>query len=115
MVERAEHLDRVFHALADPTRRALLGMVSQRERTVTELAQPFAISLAAVSKHLKVLEAAHLIQRRWEGRVARCRLNAEALRTADEWLGHYRHFWEVRLDSLEQLLKSEAPERRRKK
>ncbi|WP_373046880.1 ArsR/SmtB family transcription factor [Vulgatibacter sp.] len=115
MIDPSPRLDAIFHALADPTRRAILAGLAEGERSVGEIAAPFAISLAAVSKHLKVLEAAGLIDRRWEGRTARCRLDAEALRTADEWLAHYRRFWTDRLDALERMLRDEARPPRRKR
>jgi DNA-binding transcriptional ArsR family regulator len=110
MVEsRAAELDRIFRALGDGTRRAMLGMVADRECSVTELAQPFDMSLAAVSKHLRTLEQAGLVERRWVGRQARVRLQPGALREADAWLEHYRRFWTDRLDALEGFLR----ERRR--
>lgn len=115
MVEsRAPELDRIFRALGDPTRRAILGMVADRERSVTELAGPFEMSLAAVSKHLKTLEAAGLVERRWVGREARCRLRRDALMTADAWLARYRKFWSDRLDALEQFLREREHGARRK-
>src|SRR5919198_4208818 len=101
MVESAPaELDRIFRALGDQTRRAILGMVAERERSVTELARPFDMSLAAVSKHLKTLEAAGLVERRWIGRKASCRLRPDALMAADAWLAHYRQFWTDRLEAL---------------
>jgi len=84
MVDKSQSaLDRVFHALGDPTRRRLVEQLAGGERSVTELADGFPISLAAVSKHLKVLEDAGLMRRRWEGRVSHCRLDAAALERAD--------------------------------
>jgi DNA-binding transcriptional ArsR family regulator len=100
----AEKLDRVFHALADPTRREMIALLSRAERSVTELSEPFEMSLAAVSKHLRVLEDAGLVRREWSGRQARCRLNGQTLRLADDWLRRYRVFWEERLDALDALL-----------
>jgi DNA-binding transcriptional ArsR family regulator len=115
MVEsQAPQLDRIFRALGDQTRRAILAMVAERERSVTELAQPFEMSLAAVSKHLKTLEAAGLVERRWIGREARCRLRPDALMTADAWLAHYRKFWTERLDALERFLREQKRGARRK-
>ncbi|HEY8106094.1 MAG TPA: metalloregulator ArsR/SmtB family transcription factor [Gemmatimonadales bacterium] len=102
-------LDRVFHALGDPTRRVILRDLAGRERTVTQLARPFRMSLVAVSKHLKVLERARLIQRRKNGSFHYLRLNPEALLSAEEWLRHYEQFWHPRLDSLKHLLEEEAP------
>jgi DNA-binding transcriptional ArsR family regulator len=112
MVESPAGLDRVFRALGDPTRRAILSMVAERERSVTELASPFEMSLAAVSKHVKTLEAAGLVERRWIGREARCRLRPDALRSADEWLAHYRKFWSARLDALERVLRERQTRRK---
>lgn len=97
---RDEQLNRVFHALADRTRRALLARLAHGPAMVTELAAPFAISLPAVSRHLRVLEHAQLIERTVEGRVHRCALRAGALRDAEGWLAFYRPFWEGTLESL---------------
>jgi DNA-binding transcriptional ArsR family regulator len=105
MVEYDSHkLDMIFHALGDATRRAMLGDLAAGERTVGELAQPFAMSLAAASKHIKVLEAAGLIRRDVRGRTHMCSLEPAPLMSADQWLGVYRRFWTERLDTLEQLL-----------
>ena len=95
-----DQLDRVFHALANRTRRALLGRMSEGPAKVTELAEPFAMSLPAVSKHLRVLERAGLIERDVQGRVHRCSLQTAALKDADEWLAFYRRFWDETLESL---------------
>ncbi len=101
MVEpHSERLDAVFHALADPTRRQMLRALSQRERTVGELAAPFEMTLAGVSKHLKTLERAGLIERRVEGRTHTCRLAPAPLATAQDWLRFYERFWQERLDAL---------------
>ena len=97
-------LDAVFAALADPTRRAMLGRLAQGECTVSDLARPFPISLPAVSKHLKVLERAGLIERRIEGRMHHCRLKPQPLQDAGEWLHACRAFWEARLYDLEDYL-----------
>jgi DNA-binding transcriptional ArsR family regulator len=106
MVEqRAEHLDSIFHALADPTRRDMLRRLSLQERTVSELAAPFEMSLAAASKHVKVLEQAGLIRRTVRGRTHVCRLAPEALADAHEWLRFYERFWNERLDALERELR----------
>ncbi|MFN7028511.1 MAG: ArsR/SmtB family transcription factor [Sphingopyxis sp.] len=108
MVEHDSHiLDTIFHALGDATRRAMLSDLAVGERTVSELAQPFAMSLAAASKHIKVLEAAGLIRRDVRGRTHMCSLEAAPLMSADHWLGVYRRFWTDRLDTLEQLLCAE--------
>ena len=109
MVEyHAAQLDTVFHALGDATRRRMLRDLAQGERTVGQLAEPFAISLAAASKHIKALENAGLIHREVRGRTHHCRLAAERLAAAHEWLGYYERFWTGRLDILERLLREEA-------
>lgn len=100
-------LDTIFHALGDATRRAMLGDLATGERTVGELAEPFAMSLAAASKHIKVLETAGLIRRVVRGRTHICSLDPAPLMSADQWLGIYRRFWTGRLDALEQLLRAE--------
>ena len=102
-------MDAVFHALSSAPRRELLGALATGERTVGGLASPFDMSLAAVSKHLKVLEEAGLVERRSEGRTTVCRLRAEPLAEADAWLRFYERFWTERLDQLEQLLTREDP------
>jgi DNA-binding transcriptional ArsR family regulator len=88
-----ERLDRVFSALSDPTRRAILKRLARSEASMTELAAPFDMSLPAISKHLRILEHAGLIAREKEGRIHHMRLAAAALKDATEWLGHYRRFW----------------------
>lgn len=109
MVEqRAESLDSIFHALADPTRRDMLRSLSLQERTVSELAAPFQMSLAAASKHVKVLEQAGLLRRTVRGRTHICRLAPEPLAEANEWIRFYERFWNDRLDALEREL--EKPE-----
>jgi DNA-binding transcriptional ArsR family regulator len=100
-------LDSVFHALGDATRRQMLRELAKDERTVGQLAKPFAISLAAASKHIKALEQAGLIHREVRGRTHLCRLNPEPLANAHRWLSFYERFWTDRLDVLEQLLRSE--------
>ncbi len=107
MVEQFADLDAVFHALADPTRRAMLGRLAERERTIGELATPFRMSLAGASKHVRVLENAGLVTRTIQGRTHLCRLEAARLAEADAWLRRYRHFWTARLDTLESLLRAE--------
>jgi DNA-binding transcriptional ArsR family regulator len=97
-------LDRIFQALSDSTRRAILRQVAQGEQTITELARPHCLTFAAVSKHLKVLETAHLIGRRRNGSFQMISLNPEALKTADQWLRYYQRFWSTRLDALKNLL-----------
>jgi len=95
-----ERLDRIFHALANPTRRAMLRRLAQGPAKVTELAAPFDMSLPSASKNVKVLEAAGLVSRSVEGRVHHCALDPERLREADAWLSFYRGFWSGALDSL---------------
>ena len=108
MVEHsAVYLDAVFHALADSTRRAMLHRLAEGEQSVSELAAPFAMSLAGASKHLKVLENAGLVRRRIDGRVHYCRLEAARLAEAEAWLRYYERFWTRRLDTLEALLEAE--------
>jgi DNA-binding transcriptional ArsR family regulator len=98
-------LDAVFHALGDPTRRMMLRRLMQGEQTVGQLAEPFSMSLAAASKHIKALESAGLITREVTGRTHVCHLNAGPLGAADEWLRHYERFWAARLDRLDALLR----------
>jgi DNA-binding transcriptional ArsR family regulator len=105
-------LDTVFSALADPTRRAILTRLANGEASVTELADPFDISLPAISRHLKVLEHAGLLAREKEGRVHRIRLVADPMLDALEWMARYGRFWEERLDALEALV-HEPPEGKR--
>lgn len=108
MVElSAPQLDTVFHALGDTTRRRMLRELSTGERTVSQLAEPFDISLAAASKHIKALESAGLIQREVRGRTHLCRLDPRPLAGAHEWLSFYERFWTDRLDVLERLLREE--------
>ncbi|WP_249997619.1 helix-turn-helix transcriptional regulator [Actinoplanes sp. M2I2] len=90
----ADRLSAVFAALADPTRRAVLARLAEGPATVNEIAEPFAMTLPAVSKHLKVLERAGLISRGRQAQWRPCRLEAEPLRAADEWMSRYRVFWE---------------------
>lgn len=97
-------LSAIFAALADPTRRAILARLVSGETSVTELAEPFEMSLPAISKHLKVLERAGLISRSREAQWRPCRLEATPLKDAVDWLEHYRHFWEQSLDRLEDYL-----------
>jgi DNA-binding transcriptional ArsR family regulator len=104
----APQLDSVFHALGDATRRQMLHELADGERTVSQLAQPFAMSLAAASKHIKALESAGLVRRDIKGRTHFVRLDAEALAGAFEWLKYYERFWNSRLDALERLLRDEA-------
>jgi len=94
-----------FAALADPTRRAILARLAEGEATVNELAEPFAMTLPAVSKHLKVLERAGLIVRGRNAQWRPCTLDARPLRDAADWMQQYRRFWETRLDRLDEHLK----------
>jgi DNA-binding transcriptional ArsR family regulator len=108
MVElEAPQLDTVFHALGDATRRRMLRELAGGERSVGELAAPFAISLAAASKHIKALEKAGLVRREVRGRTHLCRLDPGPLASAHEWLGFYERFWTDRLDILERLLRED--------
>jgi DNA-binding transcriptional ArsR family regulator len=102
-----ESLDAVFHALSSEPRRALLGELAGGERTVGDLASPFEISLAAVSKHLKVLEGAGLVERHVKGRTTVCRLRAEPLAEVRDWVNVYEQFWTTRLDRLQALLEDD--------
>jgi DNA-binding transcriptional ArsR family regulator len=120
----ADPLSTTFAALADPTRRAILARLSTGEASVTELAEPFTMSLPAVSRHLKVLERAGLIARSREAQWRPCRLEPAALKTVDHWLDTYRRFWAARMDRLESYLGTmpaeapvppPAPKRRRRK
>ena len=102
MVElQTPQMNSVFHALGDATRRYMLRDLASGERTVSQLAQPFAISLAAASKHIKVLENAGMIRREVRGRTHLCRLDPGPLASAHEWLSFYERFWSSRLDLLE--------------
>jgi DNA-binding transcriptional ArsR family regulator len=108
MVElEAPQLGPVFHALSDSTRRRMLAALASGERTVSQLAEPFAMSLAAASKHIKVLESAGLIRREVRGRAHLCRLDPAPLENAYEWLRFYEGFWTARLDILDRLLREE--------
>ncbi|MBN8203175.1 winged helix-turn-helix transcriptional regulator [Bacillus sp. NTK034] len=106
-----DNLNKVFHALADSTRREMVQMMAQKERTVSELAEPFDMSLAGISKHIKVLEGANLVERSVNGRTHICRLNTESLSEAKEWLHFYEKYWSNRFDFLEsELLKAKKKE-----
>lgn len=104
----ADALSTTFAALADPTRRAILSRLSSGEASVKELAQPFSMSLPAISKHLKVLERAGLIERGREAQWRPCRLQVRPLKQASDWIDQYREFWEERLDRLEEYLRHVA-------
>lgn len=103
----APELDTVFHALGDATRRKMLGELAGGARTVSQLAEPFAMSLAAASKHIKTLENAGLLRREVRGRTHLCRLEPGPLASAYEWLSFYERFWTSRLDILERLLRED--------
>ena len=100
-----DRLSATFSALADPTRRAILARLALGETSVTELAEPFTMSLPAISKHLKVLERAGLIVRGREAQWRPCRIEAKALKPVDDWLENYRRLWEARLDRFEDYLR----------
>ncbi|MDA1010974.1 MAG: metalloregulator ArsR/SmtB family transcription factor [Chloroflexi bacterium] len=101
----ADPLDAAFAALADPTRRAIIERLAEGEASVTEIAEPFRMSLPAVSKHLKVLERAGLIERGRHAQWRPCRLRPDGLRAASDWLDEYRQFWEGRMGRLETFIK----------
>lgn len=103
----ATRLDSIFHALSDSTRRSILREVSKGEKTVGQVAKPYRMSLAAVSKHLNVLEEAELIARERRGNFQIVRLNAKNLKPAEEWLAYYEDFWNRQLDALQKYLEGE--------
>ena len=106
MVEHdSPQLDLVFRALGDATRRGMLASLALGEKSIGELAEPFAMSFAGASKHVKVLEEAGMVRREVRGRTHICRLEPGPLASADQWLRHYERFWTGRLDALEQLLR----------
>ena len=108
MVDKnAEQLDAVFHALSDPTRRAMLAGLTKGPRNVGDLAAPFEMSLAAASKHIKVLERAGLVRRSVQGRTHICSLDAMPMHAGVEWLRHYEKYWNQRLDALQAILEAE--------
>jgi DNA-binding transcriptional ArsR family regulator len=113
MVERYEAaLDRIFHALADPSRRAILSRLASGECTVSELADPLPMSLAAASKHIKVLEDSGLVRRsvRWRSHV--CSLNAEPLAAAQDWIKFYEKFWTERFGALDDLFRKKKQKKK---
>jgi DNA-binding transcriptional ArsR family regulator len=115
MVKQLSHpLDRTFAALSDPTRRAILARLARGEASVSELAAPFAMSLPAISKHLRVLEQAGLVARTRDGRVHRLRFVAQPLHDAAAWIARYQQFWQDQLEALATYLQeiddAEAPE-----
>ncbi len=102
----ADRLSATFHALADPTRRAILARLSSGEASVNDLAAPFDMSLPAISKHLKVLEGAGLISRTKEAQYRPCKLEAQPLQEANAWVEQYRKFWEASFDRLDAYLQA---------
>ena len=113
-----DRLSETFQALADPTRRAILARLTLGQTSVNELAEPFAMSLPAVSKHLKVLERAGLISRSRDAQYRPCKLEAQTLKSVDEWLDEYRSLWEARFDRLDaylQKLQRKPPKHRKTK
>jgi DNA-binding transcriptional ArsR family regulator len=103
-------LDATFSALSDPTRRAMLERLFHGESTVMQLAEPFEVSLPAISRHLSVLERAGLVTRQKDGRIRRCRLEAGPMRQASDWIAQYRRFWDHQLDALADYLEEMPPD-----
>ena len=99
-----QQLSTVFSALSDPTRRAIIERLSAGEASAGELAAPFGISKPAISKHLKILEKANLILRKKDAQWHRFQLQSDALKSASDWIDHYRHFWEAQLDALSEFI-----------
>jgi len=108
-----DELDLLFHALGDRTRRALLASLAEKPAMITELAEPFAMSFPAVSRHIRVLERAHLVVRNVDGRVHHCSLDLAPLKTVEAWLRHYRRFWEGKLDALARYVEGEDKKKHR--
>jgi DNA-binding transcriptional ArsR family regulator len=111
---QGQQLDLLFYALSDATRRQILVLIRDQARTISELAQPFEMSLAAVSKHIKVLERARLLVRKKEGRIHSCTLDPAALKTAEECIQFYTQFWTERLDVFAKTLEEEPRAKRKK-
>jgi len=109
MVEQSANLDQAFHALADATRRGIIAELARGERTVSRLAEPYDMSLAAVSKHVGVLVGAGLVHRQKVGREQVCALRRERLAELEQWVATYSRFWGDRLDALETALKQDEP------
>ena len=109
MVEN--RLDATFQALSDPTRRGMLASLALGERSIGELGEPFAMSFAGASKHVKVLESAGLIERRKDGRKQICTLRPEPLAEAERWLNQWEEFWTVKLDRLQAIIESDKKEK----
>ena len=114
-LSREDQLDRVFGALADRTRRALLARLAERPAIVTELAAPFDMSLPAVSRHIRVLERARLVERAVDGRMHLCSLQPKSLTAVEAWLRHYRHFWAGTLGALAHYVEDEQRARHAQK
>jgi DNA-binding transcriptional ArsR family regulator len=112
--QRSAHLDAVFAALADPTRRSIIESLGHGEARVTELAEPFAMSLNAVSKHIRVLETSGLVQRRKSGRDHFLSINPRSLDDVETWIAFVRRFWNQRLDAMERLVKQLQREDRKR-
>lgn len=106
-------LDLLFRALGDRTRRALLASLADKPAMITELAEPFDMSLPAVSRHIRVLERAHLVVRNVDGRVHHCSLDLAPLKTVEAWLHHYRRFWEGKLEALARYVESDEKKKHR--
>lgn len=105
-MNETDKLDAVFAALANPTRRAILARLAQGEATVNALAEPFNMSLPAISKHIRVLEGAQLIERGKTAQFRPCRLNAKSLEDVANWAEQYRHIWDARFETMEKLLEA---------
>lgn len=109
---QSQQLDILFYALSDPTRRQILTMIKEGTQTIGALAEPFKMSLAAISKHIKILEKANLLKREKIGRIHECSFNPDALKTAEECIRFYTNFWSESLDAFAAEL--ETPKRRKK-
>ena len=118
MLERSSQLDRIFHALSDPTRRAVIDRLTRGPASVSELAAPFESTLAAIVQHVQVLEASGLVATQKVGRTRTCRISTEAVARAERWLSERRELWEGRFDRLGAIVESDgqaAPKTRRAK
>jgi DNA-binding transcriptional ArsR family regulator len=113
VLNQQAHLDGLFQALADPTRRVMVQRLTRGPASVSELAEPLAMSLPAVIQHLQILEASGLVSSAKEGRVRTCRVEPKALRTAEQWLASQRETWERRLDRLEEFLAEQDEQAKR--
>ncbi|NGN42162.1 helix-turn-helix transcriptional regulator [Mesorhizobium sp. CGMCC 1.15528] len=115
VLDDAPALDGIFHALSDPTRRAMLRSLTTGQQNIGELAAPFDMSFAAASKHIRVLEAAGLVRRSVQGRSHVCRIEPAPLKAADQWLRFYENYWLDRLDTLEAILRAEDEQKQGEK